>query len=115
MPLRKAVADGKISQETLDKRVAEILRVKFWLGLFDNPYRVMVNKRNKIVHSKEHQAVSLEAARQSLVLLKNEMNLLPLSKSLRSIAVIGPNADERTQLICRYGPANAPIKTVYQA
>lgn len=42
------------------------------------------------------------------------MNLLPLSKSLRSIAVIGPNADERTQLICRYGPANAPIKTVYQ-
>ena len=47
LPLRKAVADGKISQETLDKRVAEILRVKFWLGLFDNPIGVMVNKRNK--------------------------------------------------------------------
>lgn len=114
LPLRKAVADGKISQETLDKRVVEILRVKFWLGLFDNPYRGNGKQAEQIVHSKEHQAVSLEAARQSLVLLKNEMNLLPLSKSLRSIAVIGPNADERTQLICRYGPANAPIKTVYQ-
>ena len=114
LPLRKAVADGKISQETLDKRVAEILRVKFWLGLFDNPYRGNGKQAEQIVHSKEHQAVSLEAARQSLVLLKNEMNLLPLSKSLRSIAVIGPNANEQTQLICRYGPANAPIKTVYQ-
>ena len=114
LPLRKAVDDGKISQETLDKRVAEILRVKFWLGLFDNPYRGNGKQAEQIVHSKEHQAVSLEAARQSLVLLKNETHLLPLSKSVRSIAVIGPNADEQTQLICRYGPANAPTKTVYQ-
>ena len=114
LPLRKAVDDGKISQETLDKRVAEILRIKFWLGLFDNPYRGNGKQAEQIVHSKEHQAVSLEAARQSLVLLKNETHLLPLSKSIRSIAVIGPNANEQTQLICRYGPANAPIKTVYQ-
>ena len=114
LPLRKAVDDGKISQETLDKRVAEILRIKFWLGLFDNPYRGNGKQAEQIVHSKEHQAVSLEAARQSLVLLKNETHLLPLSKSIRSIAVIGPNADEQTQLICRYGPANASIKTVYQ-
>lgn len=114
LPLRKAVDDGKISQETLDKRVAEILRIKFWLGLFDNPYRGNGKQAEQIVHSKEHQAVSLEAARQSLVLLKNETHLLLLSKSIRSIAVIGPNADEQTQLICRYGPANAPIKTVYQ-
>ena len=114
LPLRKAVDNGKISQETLDKRVAEILRIKFRLGLFDNPYRGNGKQAEQIVHSKEHQAVSLEAARQSLVLLKNEKHLLPLSKSIRSIAVIGPNADEQTQLICRYGPANAPIKTVYQ-
>ena len=114
LPLRKAVDDGKISQETLDKRVAEILRIKFRLGLFDNPYRGNGKQAEQIVHSKEHQAVSLEAARQSLVLLKNETHLLPLSKSIRSIAVIGPNADEQTQLICRYGPANASIKTVYQ-
>ena len=114
LPLRKAVDNGKISQETLDKRVAEILRIKFRLGLFDNPYRGNGKQAEQIVHSKEHQAVSLEAARQSLVLLKNETNLLPLSKSIRSIAVIGHNANEQTQLICRYGPANAPIKTVYQ-
>lgn len=114
LPLRKAVDNGKISQETLDKRVAEILRIKFRLDLFDNPYRGNGKQAEQIVHSKEHQAVSLEAARQSLVLLKNETNLLPLSKSIRSIAVIGPNANEQTQLICRYGPANAPIKTVYQ-
>ena len=114
LPLRKAVDNGKISQETLDKRVAEILRIKFRLGLFDNPYRGNGKQAEQIVHSKEHQAVSLEAARQSLVLLKNETNLLPLSKSIRSIAVIGPNANEQTQLICRYDPANAPIKTVYQ-
>lgn len=114
LPLRKAVADGKISQETLDKRVAEILRVKFWLGLFDNPYRGDGKQAERIVHSKEHQAVSLEAARQSLVLLKNDKDMLPLSKSIRSVAIIGPNADEHNQLICRYGPANAPIKTVYQ-
>ena len=114
LPLRKAVADGKISQETLDRRVAEILRVKFWLGLFDNPYRGNGKQAEQLVHSKEHQAVSLEAARQSLVLLKNEKNALPLSKSVRSVAVIGPNADEQAQLICRYGPANAPIQTVYQ-
>ena len=114
LPLRKAVDNGKISQETLDKRVAEVLRIKFRLGLFDNPYRGNGKQAEQIVHSKEHQAVSLEAARQSLVLLKNETNLLPLSKSIRSIAVIGPNANEQTQLICRYGPANAPIKTVYQ-
>lgn len=114
LPLRKAVNDGKISQETLNKRVAEILRIKFWLGLFDNPYRGNGKQAEQIVHCKEHQAVSLEAARQSLVLLKNEKHVLPLSKSIRSIAVIGPNADEQTELICRYGPANAPIKTVYK-
>ncbi|MEL5893270.1 glycoside hydrolase family 3 N-terminal domain-containing protein [Bacteroides sp. GD17] len=114
LPLRKAVADGKISPETIDKRVAEILRVKFWLGLFDKPYRGDGKQAEQIVHSKEHQAVSLEAARQSLVLLKNENKVLPLSKSVRSVAVIGPNADEHDQLICRYGPANAPIKTVYR-
>lgn len=114
LPLRDAIAHGKISSETIDKRVAEILRVKFWLGLFDHPYRGDGKQAEQIVHCKEHQEVALEAARQSLVLLKNEKNALPLSKSIGSVAVIGPNADEYDQLICRYGPANAPIKTVYQ-
>ena len=88
--------------------------VKFWLGLFDNPYRGDGKLADKIVHCKEHQAIALEAARQSIVLLKNQDNLLPLQKTLKSVAVIGPNADEQKELICRYGPSNAPIKTVYK-
>lgn len=114
MPLRDAVRDGKVSMETLDTRVGEILRVKFWLGLFDNPYRGDGAEAEKIVHSPEHQSVALEAARKSMVLLKNEGGLLPLSKELRKVAVIGPNADEYTQLICRYGPARPQFKTVLQ-
>lgn len=56
----------------------------------------------------------MRAALESIVLLKNENNILPLSKDLKKVAVIGPNANEVQNLICRYGPANAPIKTVYQ-
>ena len=114
LPLRDAVAHGKVSMETIDARVSDILRVKFWLGLFDNPYRGDGEEAVKRVHSPEHQALSLRAARESMVLLKNEGNLLPLSKSVRRVAVIGPNAHEREQLICRYGPANAPLKTVFE-
>ena len=56
----------------------------------------------------------MKAALESIVLLKNENNILPLSKNTKRIAVIGPNAAEVDNLICRYGPAHAPIKTVYQ-
>lgn len=112
LPLRSALKNGKISQEMLNLRVSEILRVKFLMGLFDNPYTGNGKEADKIVHSKEHQAVALDAARQSIVLLKNEKNLLPLSKDVKHVAVIGPNATEHKYLICRYGPANAPIITV---
>lgn len=113
LPLRKAIADGLISMQLIDQRVAEVLRVKFLLGLFDNPYTGDPKQVEKIVHSAGHQEVALQAAMQSMVLLKNEDNLLPLSRSLKKIALIGPNAKETKNLICRYGPANAPIKTVY--
>jgi beta-glucosidase len=113
-PLRKAIASGKISAQTIDSRVSDVLKVKFMLGLFDDPYKGNEKTVDKIVHSAEHQAVSLNAALQSMVLLKNENNTLPLSKELKKIAVIGPNADEVNNLICRYGPANAPIKSVYK-
>lgn len=113
-PLRQAIREGKVSMQTVDSRVADVLRVKFMLGLFDNPYKGDARQPEKTVHSKEHLAVSLRAALESIVLLKNESGILPLSKSLRKVAVIGPNADEVKNLICRYGPANAPIKTVYQ-
>ena len=113
-PLRQAVAEGKVSIQTIDRRVADVLRVKFMMGLFDNPFRGVVVRPEKVVHCKEHQDISMEAALKSIVLLKNENNILPLSKTLKKVAVIGPNADEVTNLICRYGPANAPIRTVYQ-
>lgn len=113
-PLRNAIEQGLVSEETINDRVKDILRVKFQLGLFDNPYTGDAKQADQIVHSKEHQEVALEAARQSIVLLKNKDNLLPLSKNIKSIALIGPNADERQELVCRYGPANAPIVTVYE-
>lgn len=114
-PLRAAVRSGKISKETLNKRVAEILRVKFWLGLFDNPYRGNGKEAAKTVRNEEAQRVSLDAARQSIVLLKNFDNLLPLSKNLKKIAVIGPNADERQEFISRYGARGSNIITVLEA
>ncbi|MCM1095564.1 MAG: glycoside hydrolase family 3 C-terminal domain-containing protein [Terasakiella sp.] len=114
LPLRQALARGLVSEETLDSRVADVLRVKFELGLFDNPYPGSPAATAAAVHSEEHKAVSKRAALESVVLLKNEGHMLPLSKSLAKVAVIGPNADETTNLICRYGPANAPIKTVYR-
>lgn len=114
LPLRQAIRDGKVSMETVNERVADVLRVKFFLGLFDNPFTGDEKGVNQLVHNPEHQALSLRAAHESLVLLKNEGSLLPLSKSLRKVAVIGPNADERQLLICRYGPADPAFITVLQ-
>ncbi len=88
--------------------------MKFELGLFDDPYKGDARKVYDNVHCDDHKQVSLRAALESIVLLKNEGHALPLSKDVRRVAVIGPNADETENLICRYGPANAPIKSVYQ-
>ena len=114
LPLRQAIRNGKVSLETVDERVADVLRVKFLLGLFDQPYTGDEKVVNQLVHNPEHQALALRAAHESIVLLKNEGSLLPLSKSLRKVAVIGPNADERQLLICRYGPADPAFVTVLQ-
>jgi len=86
------VKAGKISEETLNKAVSNVLRSKFQLGLFENPY-VDSNSAAKIVDSREHRALALEIAKRSIVLLKNDKNILPLDRTkLKSIAVIGPNA-----------------------
>lgn len=109
-PLRQAVASGKISRETLDERVGEVLRVKFWLGLFDQPYRGDKARVDRIVHSEPHRQLALDAARQSMVLLKNDSAPLPLSAQMKRVALIGPNADARP--ISRYGPAGADVVSV---
>ncbi|MBQ7716556.1 MAG: glycoside hydrolase family 3 C-terminal domain-containing protein [Prevotella sp.] len=114
LPLRKAVAQGLVSMQTIDSRVADVLRVKFWMGLFDNPYKGDATHPEQTIHTQESRQLSLRAALESIVLLKNDDGMLPLSKETPRIAVIGPNADEVKLLECRYGPANPPITTVYQ-
>jgi beta-glucosidase len=112
LPLREAVRQGKVSTATIDARVRDVLYVKFWLGLFDNPYAGSEKEVEKIVANPAHKKVALEAARQSVVLLKNDSAMLPLSKRLKKIALIGPNADERDNFVCRYGPSDPKIVTV---
>jgi beta-glucosidase len=90
-PLLQAVKEGLVSESTIDRSVKRILAAKFRLGLFENPY-VDPERAASINNSPEHRALALEAAREAIVLLKNENNVLPLNKSIKSIAIIGPNA-----------------------
>ena len=97
-PLVELVQEGQVAEETVDKAVRRILRVKFLLGLFENPY-VDPEHAGQVCDSREHRSLALEAARQSIVLLKNEGKLLPLAKDVKSILVAGPNAhNPRNQL-----------------
>src|SRR5207249_6836736 len=112
LPLRELVREGKVSMKTLDDRVRDVLRVKFILGIFDHPYVEDANHAVQIVNSAEHQQVALRAARESIVLLKNDHSILPLSKDIRSIAVIGPNADDDNLTGYRYGPNQVQDHTV---
>lgn len=89
--LKKALEEGKITEEDLDRAVSNVLRLKFRLGLFENPYVSPVLAKER-VRSAEHRELAREVARQGTVLLKNE-GILPLSKHVKHIAVIGPNAD----------------------
>ncbi|OGD19751.1 MAG: hypothetical protein A2W03_13495 [Candidatus Aminicenantes bacterium RBG_16_63_16] len=91
--LVESVKEGKVPVALVDRAVRRILRQKIRLGLFENPM-VDPARAVKIVHNAEHQDLALEAARESIVLLKNENRLLPLRKDLGSIAVVGPNADD---------------------
>src|SRR5215831_7412005 len=114
LPLRELVKEGKVSMKTLDDRVRDVLRVKFMLGLFDHPYVEDATRAEKIVNSPEHQQVALRAARESIVLLKNDHSALPLNKEIRSIAVIGPNADDDSLVRYRYGPNQVKGGTVLE-
>src|SRR6266567_426502 len=114
LPLRELVKEQRLSMKTLDDRVRDVLRVKFLLGIFDRPYVEDADKSARIVNSPEHQQVALRAARESIVLLKNNGNTLPLSKDIHSIAVIGPNADDDSLTRYRYGPNGVKGITVLQ-
>lgn len=92
--LVQLVKEGVIPEEVVDEAVRRILRIKFKLGLFEHPY-VDPERAKRVIKSKETLEVALEAARKSIVLLKNDGKLLPLRKGLKRLAVIGPLADDR--------------------
>lgn len=114
LPLRELVKEGKLSMKILDDRVRDVLRVKFTVGIFDHPYVKDAEATKRLVNSAEHQQVALRAARESLVLLKNEQHILPLSKEIKSIAVVGPNADDDSLTQYRYGPSGVKGITVLE-
>ena len=110
LPLRKVIADGRLSEELINSRVADVLRVKFELGLFDNPF-VDPEKAPEIIHQAEHEAATLEAAQKAMVLLKND-GILPLAAgSHANILVAGPCADDALPMISRYGPGASDVIT----
>jgi len=106
-PLVQAVEDGEVPEALVDRAVRRVLELKFRLGLFEHPY-VDVAHAQQVVHSQEHQQLALDAARESIVLLKNDNNLLPLKKDVKSIAVIGPDADNGWSEIGDYSPQAVP-------
>lgn len=114
-PLVDAVKQNKVKEEVIDSALVRILRLKFSLGLFDNPF-VDASLAKKIVGSTKHRLLAREVARESIILLKNENRLLPLSKAIKSIAVIGPNADTPYNQIGDYSApqSDGAIITVLQ-
>ena len=110
--LREAVAQGLISEEEIDQALARLLRTKFKLGLFDPEEEVpFANVPYEVVACPEHRSLAREMARQSMVLLKNENNLLPLGTDLKTVAVIGPNADARKVLLGNYFGTSTQLVT----
>ena len=114
LPLRAALADGSLPMATVDERVRDILRVKFTLGLFDRPYIADAEASARLVNSAEHREAALQAVRESLVLLKNDAGALPLRKDLKTVAVIGPNADDGRYSHRHYGPSGGNPVTVLE-
>ncbi|MGC1920897.1 MAG: glycoside hydrolase family 3 C-terminal domain-containing protein [Acidobacteriaceae bacterium] len=106
-PLIENVEEGNVPEALVDRAVRRVLELKFRLGLFDHPY-VDLAQAERVVHSQQHQQMALQAAREGIVLLKNQNNLLPLRKDLKSIAVIGPNADDRWNQLGDYSPSEVP-------
>lgn len=114
LPLRELVKSGKLSMKVIDERVADVLRVKFELGLFDQPYVENTKIADKIAGADKHADFVLEMQKQSLVLLKNEKDLLPLNKNkLKKILITGPLAKETDYMISRYGPQGLENVTIY--
>ena len=95
--MKELVEEDKVDEDLIDESVKRILRVKFILGLFDDPFRYCKKEREeKNIGTEEIKIAASEVARRSLVLLKNEKNILPLKKNYKRIAVIGPLANSQS-------------------
>jgi len=105
------VHEGKISVKEVDQAVSRLLRLKFQMGLFEHPY-VDPAYAARIVNSKGHRDLALQASRESIVLLKNHKQILPLKKDIKTIAVIGPDADAPVDQLGDYFPHNIPQHVV---
>ena len=115
LPLRELVKEGGLSEEVINDRVRDILRVKFLIGLFDSPYQTDLAGTDNEVEKAANEAVALQASRESVVLLKNADNTLPLNiDKIKKIAVCGPNADEEGYALTHYGPLAVEVTTVLE-
>lgn len=113
--LTQAVKDGKLSEKDLDVSLKRLFTIRFRLGMFDPPEMVKYAKISvSSLESQPHKNHALKMARQSIVLLRNENNVLPLSKSIKKIAVLGPNADNANTQLGNYNGEPSVVTTVLQ-
>ncbi len=113
--LAQLVSEGKIQDTLIDDAVKRVLRVKFKLGLFEDPYRYSNAETLKNISFEEHRKASREVAKKSIVLLKNEKSILPIKASVKNIAVIGPLADDKDSPIGNWrgqGESNSAVSVV---
>jgi len=104
--LANSVKEGIVPESMVDNCVRRILRIKFMLGLFDDPYRFSnVEREKRTIMSSENLAAAKDVARKSIVLLKNDKNTLPISKTVKSLALIGPLADSKSELMGSWSAA----------
>jgi len=111
--LTEAVKQHLIDEDEIDKAVKRVFTARFKLGMFDPPELVPFSKINKL-DTPENKAVALEASRKSIVLLKNANNILPLKKDIKTVAVLGPNANDVEVLLGNYNGFPSEPVTPYQ-
>jgi beta-glucosidase len=112
--VRELIKEGKLSESLINERVRDVLRVKFELGLFDRPPVEDPAASDAVVHCEAHAEVAKQAARESLVLLKNAKETLPLAKTLKRVLVCGPAAEEYDTSVGRYGSFGGEVVSVLE-
>ena len=111
--LEQLVKDGKVAEKLIDEAAKRILRIKFKLGLFDNPFKYCDEEREKKeVYTEENISIARDVAKKSIVLLKNDTDLLPLKKDMKHIAILGPLADDKDTPIGSWRGKGAPNSAV---